>query len=288
MDLITLKESKTYPGLFVKKYKNRVFYDNLWNTSPELLESRGHVYDSDSKVVVNPFTKIFNLGENNTYINRDETVLALRKVNGFMCGVTYIPSIDQVVVSTTGSLDSDFVTLANTRVPDEVKDFIRSHAIETEPQTWLFEVVDPSDPHIIVETPGIYLLGARKVCSTVSYYTTPAEQEYYDQVAAQLGIMRPEWEVVNFQQLVNRSKTVHHEGWVVYGFTSKTVLKIKTPFYKVNKMLARKKEILTLDKSKVDEEFYPLLEHVKSLGDQFTNMPEQERLTYMKEWLKLR
>lgn len=53
-------------------------------------------------------------------------------------------------------------------------------------------------------------------------------------------------------------------------------------------MLARKKEILTLDKSKVDEEFYPLLEHVKSLGDQFTNMPEQERLTYMKEWLKLR
>ena len=288
MDLITLKESKTYPGLFVKKYKNRVFYDNLWNTSPELLESRGHVYDSDGKVVVNPFTKIFNLGENNTYINRDETVLALRKVNGFMCGVTYIPSIDQVVVSTTGSLDSDFVTLANTQVPDEVKDFIRSHAIETEPQTWLFEVVDPSDPHIIAETPGIYLLGARKVCSTVSYYTTPAEQDYYDQVAAHLGIMRPEWEVVNFQQLVNRSKTVPHEGWVVYGFTSKTVLKIKTPFYKVNKMLARKKEILTLDKSKVDEEFYPLLEHVKSLGDQFTNMPEQERLTYMKEWLKLR
>ena len=260
----------------------------MWNTDPSLLESRGHVFNASGKLVINPFTKIFNLSENNTYIDRDETVLAIRKINGFMCGATYVPDVDSVVISTTGSLDSDFAKLAKSIIPSDAIDFIRTHAIETEPHTWLFEIVDPSDPHIIVEQPGAYLLGSRKVSSTTPYYTIPAEQEYFDQLAAEIRVMRPEWEVVNFQQLVNRSKTVHHEGWVVYGCTSKTVLKIKTQFYTVNKLLARKKDVLSLDKLRVSEEYYPLIDHVKSLGDQFNQMPEQERLHYMKEWLKSR
>jgi hypothetical protein len=42
-ELLTRKESTRYPGLFVKKYTRKVFYDNLWSENDELLEARGHV-----------------------------------------------------------------------------------------------------------------------------------------------------------------------------------------------------------------------------------------------------
>ena len=52
--LVTRKESIRYPGLFVLKYKRKVFYDNLW--TPELQELRGLVVDEDWNIVVHPFT----------------------------------------------------------------------------------------------------------------------------------------------------------------------------------------------------------------------------------------
>ena len=98
-NLISLRESSRYPGLFVKKYSKRVFYDNLWNSHPDIVESRGHVVTNDGTRVINPFTKVFNFGENGVSISRDAQVIAIRKVNGFMCGVTYIPYLDEVVTS---------------------------------------------------------------------------------------------------------------------------------------------------------------------------------------------
>ena len=97
--LIQRKKSTRYPGLFVKKYKKRVFYDALWNTDAELLEARGHVEDEDGNIVVRPFTKIFNRGEMNTDIDRDETCIGVYKINGFMACATYIPSIGKVIVT---------------------------------------------------------------------------------------------------------------------------------------------------------------------------------------------
>ena len=109
-DLVTMRQSLRYPALQVVKYKNRVFYDNLWN--PELTRMRGLVVDEHWNVIVRPFDKIFNHGEKFApKWGHGEPVIAVRKINGFMACLTKDEDYGYVV-STTGSLDSPFVQMA--------------------------------------------------------------------------------------------------------------------------------------------------------------------------------
>lgn len=283
-ELLTRKESNRYPGLFVKKYTRKVFYDNLWHENKELMEARGHVELEDGTVVVRPFTKIFNRFENGTDINRDEIVLAVRKINGFMAAATYVPQLDKVIVSTTGSLDSDFVTLAEHYVNERVQEVIKRYAIIRSPTTFLFEIVDPSDPHIIPEEVGAYLIGYRAVFDARPYESFTSKEAVMDDLADDMGVLRPSWTIARFDEVVNWAKECKHEGYVVYG--NRTVLKIKSPYYLTLKAAARRKDIMSLNKQNVDEEFYPLIDHLTLMGDSFTMMSEQERLDYMREFLK--
>ena len=57
--LIGMRET-SYPGLYVLKYKKRVFFDNVWNQFTE--ECRGTIVDQDFNVISRPFTKIYNYG----------------------------------------------------------------------------------------------------------------------------------------------------------------------------------------------------------------------------------
>lgn len=281
-ELIQRKESTRYPGLFVKKYTRKVFYDNLWHENEDLLEARGHVETADGKVVIRPFTKIFNRGENGTDIDRDEDVIAIRKVNGFMACATYVPEVDEVVVSTTGSLDSDFVAIAERWITKEIKDLIKSFYHDI---TFIFEIVDPEDPHIIKEEYGAYLLGARLLTVTGSNaYTSSVHWEgWLDVMSQNLGVKRPEWKMCKFSDVVAESKTCQHEGFVVYS--SDTALKIKSPYYLTLKAAARKKDIMSLNKQMVDEEFYDLIDHIKANQEMFNALDEQARLEYMKKFL---
>lgn len=285
-ELIQRKESKRYPGLFVKKYSRKVFFDNLWNTSDDLLEARGHVEDVNGNIVVRPFTKIFNRFENNTDIDRNEQVVAIRKVNGFMAAATYVPSIGQVVVSTTGSLDSDFVSYAEKYITDDVKKAIATHyTLIGNARTWMFEICHPEDPHIVEEKEGAYLIGMRDVNDESSYFSTAAKESDLDHYAGVAGLLRPHWKVCRFSDVVEAAATCKHEGFVVYGQTSKTSLKIKSPYYLALKACARKKDILSLDKQRVDEEYYGLIDHLKELGNKFNEMEEQARLDYIVKFL---
>lgn len=284
-ELITRRESKRWPGLFVKKYTKRVFFDNLWHTSDELLESRGHVETEDGRTVIRPFTKIFNRFENNTDIDRDELCVSVRKVNGFMAAATWVEEVADVVVSTTGSLDSDFVALAEKYITDDVKGYIKSR-INLCPGTYIFEICDPSDPHIVPEGTGAYLIGFRPHSEEGPYFSSAERESELDAIAKAMNVKRPTWDVVRFSTVVEDSKECQHEGFVVYGQESKTALKIKSPYYMILKMAARRKDILALDKTKIDEEFFPLVEHLTLMGDSFTMMSEQERLDYMRDFLK--
>lgn len=280
--LIQKKESKRYPGLFVKKYTRRVFFDNLWNQHDELLEARGHVEDANGNIVVRPFTKIFNRFENGTDIDRNEQVVAIRKVNGFMAAATYVPSIGQVVVSTTGSLDSDFVGYAEKYITENVKKAIAMHyTLVGKARTWMFEICHPADPHIVEEKEGAYLIGMRDVEDDSPYFSTSAKEADLDHYAGVAGVLRPHWKVCRFSDVVNDAKSCRHEGFVVYGQESKTSLKIKSPYYLTLKACARKKDILSLDKTRVDEEYFDLIEHLKGIGDEFNQMDEQTRLNYI-------
>ena len=51
-------------GASIYKYSKMVFFDALWDKSPLLLKARGLVLDAAGNILVHPFDKVFNYGEN--------------------------------------------------------------------------------------------------------------------------------------------------------------------------------------------------------------------------------
>ena len=277
-ELYSLKESIRYPGLFVKKYKRKVFYDNLWDD--DLIESRGKVMLKDGTIVVNPFTKIFNYGENGITIPDNEECLWVQKINGFMAAATYVPVLGKVIVSTTGSLDSEFVDMAEKYITQDIKE---SMSTELKGYTALFEVCDPSDPHIINEEPGLYLIGLREVNNTDSYYSDIHKEKLLDLYAAKWGIKRPIYDTAStFESIRVANKLARDEGVVVYAKNG-TVLKMKTPYYLATKAIARRADIMKLSVHCIDEEFYPLIDYVKAIPG-FSALSEQDRIDIIRKY----
>jgi hypothetical protein len=274
-ELVSIKPSSRYPGLSVVKYKPTVFFKNLW--TPELEEMRGLVVDQDWNVVVLPFKKIYNRMERGFDIPRDEIVVAMRKVNGFMAAVTNTKD-HGLLVSTTGSLDSDYVDFAKEIIGPEKPEFDElPYGV-----TFLYEVVHPSDPHVVPELKGAYLLGAR--LHETGALLLPESGHY--------GINVPEMITCHYGDLVAHLPRVTHEGYVVYGSgNTERALKLKSPHYLVTKFFGRKTEqklqdILTRDQApNLEEEFFPLFYYLKRNKDAFLSMNEQERFNYVKDFL---
>ena len=271
--LVTRRESTTYPGLYVVKYTRKVFYESLWNDILE--ECRGLVVDKDWNTVVRPFKKIYNRGENGTDFELHQKVTAVRKVNGFMAGLTQYK--DWGVVSTTGSLDSDFVNLA--------RGYLEHFPASGMPDgyTWLFEICDRSDPHIIPEKPGAYLIGARNIIT--GEMLSEKELDSY-----QTHFMRPHYySGLKFSTVLDLAKNCQHEGFVVHG-PGKS-LKIKSPYYLFTKFVARSsvklEGIMNGDYNKsIDEEFYPLVAALKASEADIKAMDEQQRITFIRNYFE--
>lgn len=284
-DLVTMKQQSN--GLYVLKYKNKVFYKNLW--TPELLECRGTVIDEDFNVVQRPFTKIYNLHENGARIPRDEIVIASRKINGFMCAVTIHNG--EMLVSTTGSCDSDFVGYAKEMIAHtNIEHVIKSCSLAPN-LTWMFEIVHPDDPHIVKDEPGVYLLANRRK----EWNAEECFQNQFtlDSHAETLGCKRPEWYRARFSDVQKWTKTCQHEGFVCYG--KDTTLKMKSPYYLVTKFLARIRDeklqtIIDTNpellKERIDEEYYPLIDKIVSWKSMFSVLSEQERIKFIERFLK--
>jgi hypothetical protein len=279
--LVRAKRSERYPELRVLKYKPVVHYDNLWDRHPLLVECRGLVVDDDYNVVVKPFTKIFNYGENGTKIDRDEEVIAVRKINGFL-GVGTVWK-GRLIVSTTGTLDSDYARLAEkwiSRFEQQIKD-------AGEGLSFAFEIVDKSDPHIIAEEEGAYLIGAH-----FGDGVKASERDLdYEFSVYGIGDSRVNWEVMRFSDVVKLAKTVKHEGFVVYG--KNTTLKIKSPYYTTAKLFARMKqeklERILRGQEKirgVDEDYLPVVEHLRKNADEFLGLCEQDKVKYVREFIE--
>ncbi len=250
-ELVTVKYLQ---NLRLIKYKRKVFYDNLW--TPNLQECRGIVLDEYDNIISRPFTKIFNYQENNTTIPLEERIFWTKKHNGFMAAQT------GDLLTTTGSFDSDFTKMAREYVKPT------SHA----GWTFLFEIVHQSDPHIIKEIPGAYLIGCRSLDVDEPYSTSLAKEEMLDEIAAFHGWLRPEYGSAVFGDLLEELKHVKHEGFCVYGSKN---LKVKSPYYLQSKAIARSNKQLQLD-----EEFAPLLKIMPP------NLEEQERLQFIRSYFK--
>jgi hypothetical protein len=279
-----VKQKRYDNGLSVFKYSREVFYKALWNTNPLLLEARGMVLADDGTKVIWPFTKVFNYKENNAGVNlmMDTPIIAPRKVNGFMAACRYWNG--ELIVSTTGSLDSDFAVLARKHIealPNQ--SFVRGTA---RVHTLLFEICDPSDPHIVAEDEGAWLIGARDMDT---FEMVPEAR--LDTMAGIMGALRPEVFRGTFGQLWHMVRECRHEGWMVIdAATRETVMKIKSPHYLSKKALMRlgDKKIDSIFKDPVefrqrlDEEFYDCFDEILKQGEEFwKSKTEAERKTWL-------
>jgi ATP-dependent RNA circularization protein (DNA/RNA ligase family) len=289
-DLVTMRESERYPGLFVLKYKRRVFFDALWNEYLE--ECRGTVIDRDFNVIVRPFTKIYNhrIEDRAPVFQPDDQVITYDKVNGFMASVTTYKG--ELLVSTTGSLDSDFAVMAEEMILKTadvavMKDFCQEGKV-----TLLFEVCHPSDPHIIPESVGLYYLGYR-----VNHWNSDLRHMAYETTAYDL-IRKARWMKVNpvpsymvttVAELEESMLTSRREGVVFYHADGRAA-KIKTKWYLSQKFVARNPrtdKLLTQAAYEIlDEEYYPLLNEIRAKIYEFTALDEQTRLAWCRNFLE--
>lgn len=259
-----VKQKRYDNGLSVFKYSREVFYRSLWNESPLLLEARGMVLADDGTKVIWPFTKVFNHHENGTELDLDTVVIAPRKVNGFMAACRFWNG--ELIVSTTGTLDSDFAKLARSYI--EKLNGIERDATN---MTLLFEICDPSDPHIVEEEAGAYLIGAR-LMQGCDHEGKMLNETQLDGYAASLGAKRPALFHGTFRQVLELLKDCKHEGYMVRlaNATQTTVMKLKSPHYLTKKFLMRmgqkKVDVMFDDKEEflksIDEEFYSVVHFI--------------------------
>ena len=285
--LVNMKEAGE--GIYVLKYKKKVFYDNLWNEY--IAECRGSIVDKDFNLVAYPFTKIYNYGiEKEAPVLDDNTqVTAFRKVNGFMVSVSY--HNNEVLVSTTGSTSGDFVAMA--------KEMMLKHmpwadwqmalmADDCRDMTFMFECVHPNDPHIVVEKPGMYILGYREK----TWGSKVGHSPYIlDVMAKAFNCYVPEHYETTVGNLVEQTKNVRHEGFVFYTKDGVSA-KIKSPYYLTSKWVARNPrtdKLVDLNKDikhNIDEEYYGLIDAIRLNIEAYTAMNEQERLEWVRKYLE--
>jgi hypothetical protein len=284
--LVNMKEAGL--GIYVLKYKKRVFYDNLWNEY--IAECRGSIVDSDFNLVSYPFTKIYNYGieKEAPVLSDDVEVLAFRKVNGFMVACTWYNG--DVLVSTTGSTDSDYVAMAKEMMlthmswADWQLAFTRS---DMDNLTVMFECVHPNDPHIVPEKAGMYVLGYRDNAwgSKVGHHRSILEG-----LAVGFNCYVPEHYKVTLAKLKQMTKECKHEGYVFYTEDGVSA-KIKSPYYLTSKWVARNPrtdKLVDLNKDikhQLDEEYYPLVDAIRANIVEYTAMDEQARLEWVRNFV---
>ena len=291
------KISKRYPELSVLKYKRNVFYDNRFDEA--LREMRGLVIDNHNRIIVRPFKKQFNYSERIAkdskyplHLDDAQRVDAVVKINGFLGCCTYValppehPSHaaafnQQVIYSTTGSLDSDFAKM------------VESHCRQYEAlfkaypnHTFLFEITDAKDVHIIQERLGETLIGVIDVASGRQF-----REDEVNKIAAAYSLQRPPMlENTTFGELKALLKTVKYEGFMVFdAATKETLFKLKSPYYLVSKFFGRSNENSLgrkLDKKHVDEEYYPLVDYLRAQRDTFNTLSEQEKIAFIQRYLE--
>ncbi|MFL1706703.1 RNA ligase [Campylobacter sp. MOP7] len=305
---IIVNRSRKYPELSTYKYTQDVFWNKRFDRA--MIELRGLVLDGDFNMVVRPFNKVFNLSErmekDSTFpykISPETEICAMKKINGFLGCATYVSSEkfdgksfnNRVLYSTTGFLDSSFAQLAESRLSglEPLFKALPNH-------TFMFEVVDPSDPHIIEEVPGVYLLACRNVENGLLLNHDELKeiaQEFLNLIDDFfiLGVERAKW-----GEIEKKIPFLRHEGFVIYDKDMKDILfKVKTPYYLITKFFGRfngsvgflnKLKNATLDsgfmsQNNIDEEYFPLITFLKDNVDQMLLRREHERISLIRDFL---
>lgn len=280
-----VKQKRYENGLSVFKYTRKVFYDALWNTDPLLLEARGMVLDDEGNKVMWPFTKVFNHNENNTVCDAERLVDVVYKVNGFLGVVGEYKG--ETIYGTTGTLDSDYAKM----VEKHVSDYIPANLLKG--FTWMFEICDVSDPHIVHEQEGAWLIGVRRNSDGAM-----ATEYQLDDFALAGGFMRPEWTQMTFGEATQLAATSKNEGFMIRdAWTGEFLMKIKTPHYLTKKFIMRmgaKKVDFMFDNKvelfkTIDEEFYGIVNYITSswTAENWKLVSEVERRAVIEKYFEM-
>lgn len=280
------------------KYSKEVFYKGSWSESHWLLKARGIVLDPSGAIVSHPFDKVFNFGEQGAGADlADETpILEVDKLNGFMGVVSKHPfKSGELLVHTQGSVDpeGEFTKYILDLMTPEMRGRMAAY-LARNPMTLLFEVLHPSDPHIIEYGPdmmGLHLIGARGL----GFNDKEKTEEEVDAIAAAIGLRRPKWSRTTWGELKVKAKDCRHEGWMVRADTEQQefILKLKAPFYLTTKFLGRlsNKKAKHMFKSPhdfkktVDEEIYPVVDAVtgRFTEAEFLEMSDEARVPIVRK-----
>lgn len=293
-DKMAVVQSDEDKHLRLYKYSKQVFYKALWGASPWLAKARGIVLDLAGNVVVHPFDKVFNYGENGTgsELQDHQDVIAVEKLNGFMGCISKHPHKNQLLLTTTGSFDSPFVQYIRDFVTPELRSSLLKFFAKNN-ATLMFEVIHPEDPHIIQYEPsqhGLWLIGARELTQHSKLHTEDA----LDALGVELNLPRPKWYNTTFGALKDTVNTSQLEGFMVRDAqTHETVLKFKTPYYLVTKFLGRLSEgkIKAMYanpkhiKATLDEEFFPLVDYIVANASlaEFMAMSDTDRTGFVRQ-----
>lgn len=267
-------ESGEFEGYKVLKYTRKAFYKGLWTS--DLLECRGLVVDHEDDIVIYPFTKVFNYGEQGlekkkTSIDRDRGVISVEKINGFMLAMSKLPD-GTFLYSSTGTLDSDFVKMGREVVEGQC------HDMDDLPygMTFIFEICHETDPHIVEEKEGAYLIGARVNKLGSVLFTEKA----LDDIASDIGAHRPSWkEYKRFSDAKKDADKSEREGVMIrspYGLGH--LCKIKSKHYLSKKFIMRGKAEKIWD-GKVDEDYADVVDLIKQAytEDEWNDLDQMAR-----------
>lgn len=277
-------------GIYILKYTKRVFYDDLFDDFIEVC--RGTIVDEDYNVILRPFDKIYNFGieKKAPTISDDTEVTAYRKANGFMVAMTWHKN--DILVSTTGSTDSSYIDMAKEMMVKHMPwEKWQKEIHFCEGFTLMFECVHPNDPHIIVEEPGMYLIGYRENSWDSKVYMYSEDMIKWAKGYA-LNILNCHY-VEGIQTTMGNVKTLakecKHEGFVIYT-ADHVSTKIKSPYYLTSKWVARNPrtdKLMTQGfKNNIDEEYYPLVDAIRENIEEYTAMDEQARLAWVRIFLE--
>jgi hypothetical protein len=157
----------------------------------------------------------------------------------------------------------------------------------------MFECVHPLDPHIVPEKPGMYFLGYRENSwdSTVKGFGVAMSNHWREYAIGVLNCLVADSYVLPLSELRAKVKTCRHEGFVLYTEDGRAA-KIKSPYYLVNKWVARNPrtdklvDIKNDIKRNLDEEYYPLVDKIRENIAEYTMMNEQERLAWVRNFME--
>jgi predicted kinase len=291
--LVVFKEDDS-KLLKIYKYSKSVFFKNLWDKNEVLLKTRGLVLDLNGDIVQHPFTKVFNYGENSTGLNYSDKkeVIAVEKLNGFLGCISKHPYKNELLITTTGSFDSDFVGYIKDFIDPKLKGEMLRYLSKNN-LTLMFEVIHPNDPHIIKyeeSEQGLYLIGARGK----KEFDNELAEESLDLIAEELSFKRAKWFKILFGELKELVKNTKLEGYMVRDInTDKILLKFKSPYYLTTKFIGRMSDnnikfmysAPNKFKEKVDEEFYPIVDEIVEMItlEEFLSLTNEDKISRVRD-----